>query len=247
MAVLEDIDRARPLPRHVAIIMDGNGRWARQHRLRTRLQGHEAGAESVRAVLRAAEAIALRYLTLYAFSTENWKRPREEVEGLMELLRRFIDDNVDELCEKGIRLRTIGQTEALPERTRAALQSAIERSRDNAQLDLVLALNYGGRQELCDSVRRIAAEVAAGRLAPEAIDAETIARHLDAPDVPDPDLLIRTSGELRVSNFLLWQIAYTEFYATPVLWPDFREETFYEAIVAYQSRARRFGDVRAHT
>jgi undecaprenyl diphosphate synthase len=243
MAALEDIDRTHPLPRHVAIIMDGNGRWAQQHRLRSRLQGHEAGAESVRAVLRAAEALRLRYVTLYAFSTENWKRPREEIDGLMRLLNRFIDDNIDELCEKGIRLRTIGHIDDLPERTRAVLRNAIARSEGNTARDLILALSYGSRQELCDCVTRIAAKVAAGTLTTAAISQETIAAHLDAPDVPDPELLIRTSGELRISNFLLWQIAYTELYITPVLWPDFREASFYDAILAFQARRRRFGDI----
>ncbi|NLF40753.1 di-trans,poly-cis-decaprenylcistransferase [bacterium] len=241
MADLREIDTAKPVPRHVAIIMDGNGRWAQQHKLRSRLQGHEAGAESVRAALRACDALHVRYLTLFAFSYENWKRPKDETDGLMRLLSRFIEDNIGELMERGIRLRAIGRLDLMPADTRAVLDAAIARSRGNAKLDLVLALSYGARQELVDAARSIAAAVQEGGLSPAAITEQTIASRLYAPDVPDPDLLIRTSGEFRVSNFLLWQISYTELYVAPVLWPDFREEHFYDAVRDYQRRDRRYG------
>ena len=221
--------------------MDGNGRWARQHRLKSRLLGHEAGAESIRATLRACDQLHIRYLTLYAFSHENWQRPQEEVQGLMNLLQRFIRENIAELMEKGIRLRSIGRIHELPAAVQAVLHEAEVRSRGNTKLDLLLALSYGGRQEIVDAVKAIAAKVAAGELPPEAIAEETIAAHLYAPDVPDPDLLIRSSGEMRVSNFLLWEISYTELYVTPVLWPDFREEHLEAAVVDYQARSRRFG------
>lgn len=243
MADLAQIDMSKPLPRHVAIIMDGNGRWARQHGYSARLQGHRAGAETVKAVLRACNELHIRYLTLFAFSTENWKRPAREVEGLMRLLREFLADNIGELMEKGIRLRAIGHLQDLPEATRAALEDAITRSQHNAKLDLILALSYGARQELVDAARRIAQDVLSGVLNPEEIDEHAIQQRLYAPDVPDPDLLIRTSGELRISNFLLWQISYSELYVTPILWPDFREADFYDAICAFQARQRRFGDV----
>jgi undecaprenyl diphosphate synthase len=243
MADLTDIDLDKPLPSHVAVIMDGNGRWARKNRLKTRLQGHEAGAETVRAVLRASEKTGIRYLTLYAFSTENWKRPEKEVTGLMGLLEKFLRKHTPELVEKGIRLRAIGTLEDLPDNVTAALQDAIDQTSNNTERDLILALSYGGRKEITDSVKTIARQVRAGTLEPEAITEETIGSHLYAPDVPDPDLMIRTSGELRISNFLLWQLSYTELYITPVLWPDFREGDMYDALVEYQSRSRRYGDL----
>jgi len=243
MAELAQIDVNKPLPRHVAIIMDGNGRWARQHGYAARLQGHRAGAETVKAVLRACDALHIRYLTLFAFSSENWKRPAREVQGLMQLLRDFLIDNMAELVEKGIRLRAIGHLGDVPEATRAALDDAMARSLHNTTLDLILALSYGARQELADAARRIAEDVVRGALKPEDINEQTIQQRLYAPDVPDPDLLIRTSGELRISNFLLWQISYSELYVTPVLWPDFREADFYDAICAFQARQRRFGEV----
>ncbi|MCX7848091.1 MAG: isoprenyl transferase [bacterium] len=237
------IDPQKPLPRHVAIIMDGNGRWAQQHGYAARLQGHRAGVESVKAVLRACQELRIRYLTLFAFSTENWKRPKDEVDGLMRLLRDFLVENMGELVEKGVRLRAIGHLQDLPDPTRHALEEAIERSRQNMALDLILALSYGARQEIVDAARRIAEDVQRGLLRPSEITEQTIQARLYAPDVPDPDLLIRTSGELRVSNFLLWQISYAELYITPVLWPDFREPHFYEAVRAFQGRQRRFGNV----
>ncbi len=242
MADLAQIDRQKPLPRHVAVIMDGNGRWARQHGYAARLQGHRAGADTVKAVLRACQQVQVRYLTLFAFSTENWKRPASEVNGLMRLLREFLSQNIDELMQKGIRLRAIGHLDDLPAETRRVLDDGIERSRGNTELDLILALSYGARQELVDAARRIAEDAVRGALNPADIDEQALQQRLYAPDVPDPDLMIRTSGELRISNFLLWQISYSELYVTPVLWPDFREADFYDAICAFQARQRRFGD-----
>jgi undecaprenyl diphosphate synthase len=234
--------RGRPaaIPRHVAIIMDGNGRWARERGL-PRLKGHEAGARSVRAVVRACRRAGVKYLTLYTFSVENWIRPREEIAGLMGLLRRFLREREEELHRQRIRLRVIGRPGDLPEAVRRELQRVMDATAKYRAGQLILALSYGGRAEIADAVGRIAEQVRRGRLRPERIDEDTIAAHLYAPDVPDPDLVIRTSGEMRVSNFLLWQIAYSELYVTKVLWPDFRERHFKEALAAYAKRRRRFG------
>lgn len=223
--------------------MDGNGRWARQ-RGKPRLAGHEAGSESVRCVMNYCRDAGVQYLTLYAFSTENWSRPAEEVSGLMSLLDAFIAKYESELIERRVRLRVIGRREDLS----AALQQSlarVERATAVFERQLIIALSYSGRSELVRAIRLIAEQVKAGRLAPESIGEATVAAHLDAPDVPDPDLIIRTSGEMRVSNFLLWQCAYSEFYVTPVLWPDFREADFREALDAYAKRDRRFGGVRS--
>ena len=223
--------------------MDGNGRWARQ-RGKPRLAGHEAGSESVRCVMNYCRDAGVQYLTLYAFSTENWSRPAEEVSGLMSLLDAFIAKYESELIERRVRLRVIGRREDLS----AALQQSlarVERATAVFERQLIIALSYSGRCELVRAIRLIAEQVKAGRLAPESIGEATVAAHLDAPDVPDPDLIIRTSGEMRVSNFLLWQCAYSEFYVTPVLWPDFREADFREALDAYAKRDRRFGGVRS--
>ncbi|RLD11243.1 MAG: isoprenyl transferase [Chlamydiae bacterium] len=233
----------KSIPKHIAVIMDGNGRWAKKQGLVARLKGHEAGAETIRAVLRACDKTGVRYLTLYAFSTENWKRSKSEVAGLMELLRRFLIKNTDELIEKGIRLRAIGQIDRLPDQTRKELERSIEKSKNETKLDLILALSYGGRTEIVNCIRRISSIVKSGELNPEDISEETVKQNLYAPDVPDPELLIRTSGEMRISNFLLWQISYSEIYVTEILWPDFRENDFYEAIADYQKRLRRFGGV----
>ncbi len=238
---ISNIDFNKPVPEHVAVIMDGNGRWAKKHKLAARIKGHEAGAETIRAVLRACDKVGVRYLTLYAFSTENWRRPKKEVDGLMNLLRKFLKKNTDELIEKGIRLRAIGQIDRLPDETRAELARSIEKSKNEKKLDLILALSYGGRTEIVDCIRQISSIVKSGKLAPENISEKTVKQHLYAPDVPDPELLIRTSGEMRISNFLLWQISYSEIYVTKTLWPDFRENDFYKAITDYQKRARRFG------
>jgi undecaprenyl diphosphate synthase len=232
--------RADAVPRHVAIIMDGNGRWAERRGL-DRLEGHRAGIESVRAVVRAAHELGVRQLTLYAFSTENWNRPKVEVDALMWLLDHYLDLEIDELDRNGIRLRAMGRLDRLPEPVRAKLDHAIERTRGNHEMLVLFALSYGGRTEIVDATRRLAREVEQGKLDPEQIDEKVFAEYLYAPDVPDPDLLIRTGGESRISNFLLWQIAYTEIHVTEVMWPDFRKGDLVEAVLAYQQRERRYG------
>ena len=231
---------APAVPRHVAIIMDGNGRWAQQHHL-PRLSGHEAGRKSVKQVVQAAMDHGVKYLTLYAFSVENWQRPREEVQGLMGLLRGVIREELSEMGKEGIRLRTIGRRQDLPEAVREELEAAIEKTKNHDRLDLILALSYGSRVEITEAVQSIAREVKAGALDPENIREETVASHLYTKDIPDPDLLIRTSGEMRVSNFLLWQISYAEIHVTPVLWPDFGKKEFADALADYARRERRFG------
>jgi undecaprenyl diphosphate synthase len=230
------------IPRHVAIIMDGNGRWAQQRGL-PRIQGHERGAESVRAAVRACRDLGVQYLTLYAFSVENWVRPKAEVNRLMLLLERFIDKEEKELHENEVRLRIIGRRSDLPARLDRKLRAVEERTRHYDKGHLSLALSYGSRTELANAAREIARKAARGELDPETVDKDTVAAHLYAPDVPDPDLLIRTSGEMRISNFLLWQISYSEIYFTDVLWPDFREEHLKLAIEEFGRRHRRFGDV----
>ena len=228
------------VPRHVAVIMDGNGRWAKQ-RGRPRLFGHRAGADSLRAILRACRDHGVEYLTVYAFSTENWVRPQDEVSGLMSLLRTFLKKDEHELHENQVRLRVTGRLQDLPKAVRGELERVMAATRNYEKGHLILALSYGGRAEIVDAVRAIAADVRAGRLAPEAIDEKAIAARLYLPDVPDPDLMIRTSGELRLSNFLLWELSYSEFYFTETLWPDFREADFAKALEEYARRQRRYG------
>ena len=228
------------IPRHVAVIMDGNGRWAKQ-RGRPRLFGHRAGAESLRAVLRACRDHGVEYLTVYAFSTENWVRPKDEVGGLMSLLKTFLKKDEHELHENQVRLRVTGRIEDLPRSVRTELERVMEATKAYTRWHLILALSYGGRTEIMDAVRAIARKVKTGELEPEAVDETVISRHLYLPDVPDPDLMIRTSGELRLSNFLLWELSYAEFYFTDTLWPDFREPHFAEALAEYSRRQRRFG------
>jgi len=235
-------DTGMRTPRHVAIIMDGNGRWARQRGL-SRNRGHEEGARSVRVAVETCREFGIRYLTLYAFSMENWVRPKGEVLGLMSLLRSFLKREENVLHQHKLRLRVIGRLQDLPADVRRELQRVEEQTRAYEAGQLIVALSYGGRTELVDAARAIARRVQDGELAPEEIDEGTIAAHLYAPDVPDPDLMIRTSGEQRLSNFLLWQMAYAEFYFTDVLWPDFRRTHFVEAIEAYSHRRRRYGDV----
>ena len=225
-----------PLPRHVAVIMDGNGRWARE-RGEDRVFGHANGVESVRSAVRAAGELGVEYLTLYAFSTENWARPKEEINALMELLVESLAGEVQELIRKGVRLRSTGDISALPPSCVAALSNVEERTADCTGLTLILALSYSGRWEITEAVRQI---VRSGVPA-EQIDEDTVRTHLGMPDVPDPDLLIRTSGEQRLSNFLLWQLAYSELHFTPVMWPDFREDHFKAAILEFRGRERRFG------
>ncbi len=228
------------VPRHVAIIMDGNGRWARQRGL-ARIKGHERGAESIRAVLRACREFGVKYLTLYAISIENWIRPKPEVKALMNLLVRFLRQEAKELHDNKIRLRTIGRTEDLPKQVRKELLKVIDETSGYTGQHLTLALSYGGRMEIAQAARQLAELVKSGKLEPEQIDENAVAAQLYEPELPDPDLLIRTSGEMRVSNFLLWQISYAELYVTDVLWPDFGEKEFAGAIEDYRSRDRRFG------
>ncbi len=228
------------VPRHVAIIMDGNGRWAKQ-RGKPRLFGHRAGADSLRAVLHACRDHGVEYLTVYAFSTENWVRPREEVSGLMSLLKTFLKKDEHDLHENQVRLRVTGRIQDLPRAVRSELERVMAATKDYRKGHLILALSYGGRAEILDAVKAIAAKVKAGELEPEQVDERAIAGHLYLPDVPDPDLMIRTSGELRLSNFLLWELSYAEFYFTDTLWPDFREEAFAQALAEYSRRQRRYG------
>jgi len=227
-------------PQHIAIIMDGNGRWA-EARGQERIEGHRAGLESVRAVVRAAGDLGVQYLTLYAFSIENWNRPRREVGELMQLLEHYLEVEIDEVMEKGIRVLSIGRLDRLPPSTREAVEKAVERTRDNREMTLVFALSYGGRAEIVDAARKLMRDAEMGKIAPEDLDEKSFAAYLYAPEIPDPDLLIRTGAESRVSNFLLWQIAYSEILTLDLMWPDFREEHLYDAIREFERRERRFG------
>lgn len=231
------------LPRHVAIIMDGNGRWARQHGFRRRIEGHRAGIGAVRSAAETCAELGLAALTLYAFSKENWNRPANEVKALMYLLEKFLVAERPNLMKNGIRLVTSGHVEDLSDSIRRVLSQTVEQTAGNTRLTLNLALSYSGREEIVDAARTLARQVAQGRLSPEAITAETFSSALYHAELGDPDLLIRTSGEMRVSNFLLWQIAYAELYITPVLWPDFKRIHLLEALVDYQQRERRYGKV----
>ena len=228
------------LPRHVAIIMDGNGRWAQRRGL-LRVRGHVAGVESVRTVTRLARRLGISYLTLFAFSEENWQRPGMEIRALMALLRRYLHRELPEMQENQIALKAIGNLSQLPEEVQRDLAQTIAATADGARMALTLALSYGGRSEIVQAVRNLAREIAAGRLQPEDIDSALFSRYLYTAGMPDPDLVIRTSGEYRLSNFLLWQSAYTELYVTETLWPDFREDDFMKALEAYKQRERRFG------
>ena len=230
-----------PVPRHVAIIMDGNGRWAERRGL-PRSAGHRAGVEAVTRTLEAARDAGVEMMTLYAFSTENWKRPAAEVAALMSLLVEFLAVKLPELQRDNVRLRTIGRSAGLPAAARKALLGAVSATEKNSKFTLNLALNYGGRAEIADAAARLAADAAAGKIAPGKVDEAAFARYLYAPDLPDPDLLIRTSGEMRLSNFLLWELAYTEIYVTDCLWPDFSREELAKALDAYAHRDRRFGN-----
>ena len=233
-----------PIPRHVAIIMDGNGRWAQQRGL-PRVDGHEEGARSVDDIVSACREIGVKVLTLYSFSTENWKRPPEEVAALMNLLKRFMFQERDRLLGNGIRLQVIGQVDRLPVSVKAPLKLLLRDSARNHEMTLCLALSYGSRAEITETMREIATDVQRGRLRPDQIDEALISARLSTGGLPDPDLLIRTSGELRISNFLLWQIAYSELYVTDTLWPDFRRPQLEEAIRNFQGRERRFGKTGA--
>ncbi len=235
-----DYDR---LPIHIAIIMDGNGRWATRRGL-PRAMGHRAGVESLREIVKACSSLGIKYLTVYAFSTENWKRPAEEVNILMDLLVEYLEKEIHELHENNVRIKAIGRIDELPKKAREALYRDEEYTRKNSGLTLNLALNYGGRNEIVEAVKRIGREIAGDKLNPDEVTEEVIAGYLYTAGIPDPDLLIRPSGELRISNFLLWQAAYSEFWYSPVLWPDFRKVHLLEAIVDYQRRQRRFGGLK---
>jgi undecaprenyl diphosphate synthase len=228
------------LPKHVAIIMDGNGRWAKK-RTMNRIRGHEQGTESVRVVVRTTRELGIPWLTLYAFSEENWKRSNTEVKALMRILKQFLKSELQEMQDNDIRFMTIGRIDKLPDDVQQIIHHTVEETSRNSAMVLTLALSYGSRQEILQAVQGIAAGVEAGRMSPDRITEKTIADALFTAGAPDPDLLIRTSGEYRISNFLLWQIAYTEIYITPVLWPDFRKEEYLGAIAEYQKRERRFG------
>jgi len=236
-----DIDPAK-LPSHVAIIMDGNGRWAKK-RLLNRIKGHEKGAEAVRTIVRACREIRIPNLTLYAFSTENWQRPQSEIVALMALLKNFLKSEQKEMLDNNIRLNAIGQIERLPQDVQQTLHKVMTVTNKNDGMLLNLALSYGGRAEIVKMVKEIAIKVKNSNIEPDSITPELISEHLYTSEIPDPDLLIRTSGEMRISNFLLWQIAYTEIYVTDTLWPDFTKDEFVRILIDYQHRKRRFGKV----
>jgi undecaprenyl diphosphate synthase len=238
-ALLEAI-RQQPLPRHVAVIMDGNGRWAGLRGL-PRVAGHREGVRAARETVRTAGRLGIGYLTLYAFSSENWTRPAAEVSFLMRLLESSVDEELPGLIDNNVRLRTLGDLAALDEGVRQSVERAVRATESNTGLTLLIALNYGARREMVRAVRTLADGIARGALAPEAIDEGSISAALDTAGVPDPDLLIRTSGEYRLSNFLLWQVAYTELLVLPTLWPDFSPRDLYGAVAEYQRRSRRFG------
>ncbi len=246
MTIASDLPQAaanldyQRLPRHVAIIMDGNGRWAKRRGLH-RVRGHVAGAESVRVVVRLARRLGIEYLTLYTFSEENWQRPTTEIRAIMNLLLRYLRQELAEMQENQIALRAIGDLQRLAENVRRELSRTEEATREGARMTLSLALSYGGRHEIVQAAQSLAEAVQAGRLRPEDITPESFASRLFTTGIPDPDLLVRTSGEYRLSNFLLWQSAYTELYFTDTLWPDFREDDFIKALLEYQQRDRRFG------
>lgn len=243
MSLFSNIDLTN-VPQHIAIIMDGNGRWAKKQG-QMRLHGHSVGVESVRGTLKAAQKMGVKFLTLYAFSTENWNRPKEEVDGLMKLLVQAISNEVNELDESGVRMLSIGDDSKLPPEAQEELQAAIKRTENNDNINLVLALNYSSRWEISNAMQEIARDVRKGDVDPDGINDELISSYMATGKngIPDPELLIRTSGEYRISNFLLWQIAYTEFHFTDVLWPDFRDEDLFNAVLDYQSRERRFGQI----
>ncbi|HYW97377.1 MAG TPA: isoprenyl transferase [Bacteroidales bacterium] len=241
MATIENINKEK-LPLHVAIIMDGNGRWAQQHG-NERIFGHQNGVVAVRETVEAAAEMGLEYLTLYAFSTENWNRPREEIDALMALLVQTIRNEMDTLNTNNVRLHAIGDMTSLPGKVHEELQHAIHDTDGNSGLNLILALSYSGRWEILDAMRKIADDIAKNKLSVDELSCDTFVNYLHTANFPDPELLIRTSGEYRISNFLLWQIAYTELYFTDILWPDFRKKDFFDAIVDFQKRERRFGKI----
>ncbi|MCE1189895.1 MAG: isoprenyl transferase [Ignavibacteria bacterium] len=230
------------IPKHVAIIMDGNGRWAKQKGL-PRIAGHKAGVDSVRDIVEVAAKIGVKHLTLYTFSTENWKRPKSEVLTLMKLLVKTLRKEINRLNKENIRVTTIGDFSALPDSVHQEFVDAMEKTRHNTKMQMVIALSYGSRWEIVQAVKQVVDDIEKGKISKDQIDIETFNSYLATVGIPDPELVIRTSGEFRVSNFLLWQIAYSEFYITETLWPEFRRDDFYEAIRSYQKRERRFGKV----
>lgn len=232
------------IPRHVAVIMDGNGRWA-EERGKPRIEGHREGMERVRSTVKLSSVLGVRYLTLYAFSIENWKRPVPEVRFLMSLLEMYLNKEVDELHENNVRIRAIGKINALPKTVQKVLQRAMDRTANNDGLTLTLALSYGSRWDLQRAVQVIALDVRRGKLSPEDLTEDTITSYLQTSGMPDPDLIIRTSGEMRLSNFLLWEAAYSELFVTETLWPDFRQQSYYRAMASYVTRERRFGKTSA--
>jgi undecaprenyl diphosphate synthase len=239
MSILNEVQLDR-VPEHVAIIMDGNGRWAKKHG-QARLFGHANGVESVRSTLKGARRLGVKFLTLYAFSTENWGRPKDEIDGLMSLIIKSITNELEEVHKNGVKILCIGDQSQLPKDAREEIQKAIKITQDNKDITLVVALNYSSRWEITKAIKEIAIDIKKEVIQPENVSDELISSYLSTREIPDPDLLIRTSGEFRISNFLLWQIAYTEFHFTDVLWPDFRDEDLYRAVIDYQSRERRFG------
>lgn len=238
--IKKDILKHGRVPEHVAVIMDGNGRWAKSKGM-PRVFGHKKGVDTVKEIVKAAEDIGVKYLTLYTFSTENWKRPKDEVTTLMKLLVRSLKNEINELTDKGVKLQTIGETALLPKSVRDELIDSVERTKNNTGLVLTLALSYSGRWEMVQAIKKLSTAVKEGKLDPENIDEMLISQTLETSYMPDPDLMIRTGGEFRVSNFLLWQIAYSEFFITEVYWPEFTKSHFFEAINDYQKRERRFG------
>lgn len=239
---LKDQINLEKIPRHVAIIMDGNGRWA-SHRGKDRNFGHEHGVEAVRETVKAAAELGVEYLTFFAFSTENWDRPQYEVDSLMELLVKAIRNETPELNENGVRLQAIGDLTALPTHCLEELNEAIALTAHNTKLRVIVALSYSSRWEILNATKKIAEKICSGELKPDQIDNQVFENHLETAGIPDPDLLIRTSGELRISNFLMWQIAYAELHFPCVLWPDFRKKHFFQAVIEYQKRERRFGRI----
>lgn len=237
--LIDTIDKTR-LPKHIAIIMDGNGRWAQQ-RGEQRVFGHNNGVQAVRETAEAAAELGIKFITMYAFSTENWNRPKDEVDALMHLLVITINNEIKTLNDNNIRLRVIGNVNSLDADVKKELEEAMEKTAGNTRMDLFLALSYSGRWEIVDAIKKIANQVKDGLIDPDQINEKIVATHMNAPDLPDPELLIRTSGEYRTSNFLMWQTAYTELFFSTKLWPDFRKDDLYEAIIDFQHRERRFG------
>ncbi|MDA8407946.1 MAG: isoprenyl transferase [Deltaproteobacteria bacterium] len=235
-------DQSNALPTHVAIIMDGNGRWAKK-RFMPRLEGHRQGAKSVRRAVEFCRKNGVKFLTLYAFSTENWQRPESEVSGLMKLLSQFIDSEIDEIHKNDIRFNIVGETKQLPAFVKNKIERALAKTSENQTMVLTVALSYGGRQEIISAALKVHQALLSGRLKKEDINERVFSSYLNTVDLPDPDLLIRTGGEIRISNFLLWQLAYTELYFTDVLWPDFDENSFWQAIEEFRSRQRRYGKI----